>query len=414
MSQALAGTPEFMLEYGTLSATQPASVGFINLLWANVGLSGSPGSGALLNVGLPVWQVLQNFVTSPKVIASLEAPIANFQNQLLAGTNIPGSILTQPGLPSETFVLTVGQDTISANGEIIVNGPLGGVFGNQATLTNGDSITNSGTGSANSVLNATFHGDHGAFGVNIDAIPTWNFQQTADGTVTISGGVLGSTNTITGLSTLRYNDNGFGSSLNIGTAALPILPATGGTFDGFKLMVANAATSGEGGHEVDLAMAAAGFSAAGQTINVTVDAVANTDTDFDSSYGIGAGSPTAGFTTWNITSDFAGGDTGTNNLRIGADGNSSATTLLVTDDGSGTILWAAGSGVSWQQCGQLGESGDHRCVGNHRRVDDHRRRILVRKDCSRKTPRRSRPSPAARERTCSTSRRLLGSRMSLA
>jgi hypothetical protein len=343
MSQALAGTPEFMTEYGVTSATQPASIGFINLLAANLHVAVGPG--AMANVGLPVWQVLQNFVTSPVVIASLETPIANFQNQLLAGTNIPGSIFTQPGLPSETFTLTVGQDTISANGEIVVNGPLGGVFGNQATLTNGDSITNAGAGSANSVLNATFHGDHGAFGVNIDAIPTWNFQQVADGTITINGGVLGSTNTITGLSTLRFNVNGFESSLNIGTALQPILPATGGTFDGFKLVIANAAASSESGVETDLAMAASGFSAAGQTINVTVAAVANTGLDFDSTYGIGAGSPTAGFTTWNITSDLASGD-GTNNLRIGADGNSSATTLNLTDDGSGTILWAAGSGVS--------------------------------------------------------------------
>ena len=217
MSQALAGTPEFMTEYGVTSATQPASIGFINLLAANLGVAVGPG--AMLNVGLPVWQVLQNFVTSQGVIASLEAPIANFQNQLLAGTNIPGSIFSQPGLPSETFTLTVGQDTISANGEIVVNAPLAGVFGNQATLTSGDSITNGGTGSANSVLNATFSGGHSAFGVNIDAIPTWNFQQTGGGgggTVNLSGGILGTDNTITGLSTLRYNDNGFGDALNIG------------------------------------------------------------------------------------------------------------------------------------------------------------------------------------------------------
>ena len=347
MSLALAGTSQFMTEYGVTSATQPASIGFINLLAANLGVAVGPG--ALLNVGLPVWQVLQNFVSSQGVIASLEAPIANFQNQLLAGTNIPGSIFSQPGLPSETFTLTNGQDTISAHGEIIVNGPLSGPFGNQPTLTSGDSITNSGIGSANSVLNATFAGGHNVFGVNIDAIPTWNFQQTAGGgggTVNLSGGILGADNTITGLSTLRYNDNGFGDSLNIGTAALPILPGISGTFDGFALTVANASgTAGSSNHAVDIAMSAAGFSSAGQAITVTAAFVGNTGTDFDSSYGLAAGSPTgAGFTTWTLNS--IGGPGNTNDLRLGADGSTSATTLNVTDDGSGTILWAAGSVVS--------------------------------------------------------------------
>ena len=61
-------------------------------------------------MGLPVWEVLQNFVDSPKVIASLESPIANFQNLLLAGGTFPtGSILTLG--PGGNLALTTGVDT---------------------------------------------------------------------------------------------------------------------------------------------------------------------------------------------------------------------------------------------------------------------------------------------------------------
>ena len=67
MSQALAGTPTFLNEYGLSSATQAATTGFINQLSANLGVT--PGAGAFANVGLPVWEVLQNFVDFPKVIA---------------------------------------------------------------------------------------------------------------------------------------------------------------------------------------------------------------------------------------------------------------------------------------------------------------------------------------------------------
>ena len=69
------------------------------------------GPGALANVGLPVWQVLQNFVTSPPVIASLNGPAANFQNILLAGGTPTGSILGLPGGGGTTLTLTIGVDT---------------------------------------------------------------------------------------------------------------------------------------------------------------------------------------------------------------------------------------------------------------------------------------------------------------
>src|SRR5271166_969730 len=108
MSQALAGTPQFMSLYGTTSATEPATLAFVTALAANLHVAVGPG--ALANVGLPVWQVLQNFVESPTVIASLEAPIANFQNLLLAGAVPGGSIFTLPP-PTQSLTLTIGADT---------------------------------------------------------------------------------------------------------------------------------------------------------------------------------------------------------------------------------------------------------------------------------------------------------------
>ena len=66
-------------------------------------------------MGLPVWQVLQNFVTSPLVSNAMAAPIANFQNLLLAGGPAPtGSILTLPGTAGSSLTLTTGVDSPTA------------------------------------------------------------------------------------------------------------------------------------------------------------------------------------------------------------------------------------------------------------------------------------------------------------
>jgi uncharacterized repeat protein (TIGR03803 family) len=94
MSQALAGTPEFMAKFGTTSATQPASAGFVDQICESL-LAVAPGPGAEMNIGLPVWQVLQNFAQSSQFITKMDAPIANFQNLLLAGETPTGSDMVQ-------------------------------------------------------------------------------------------------------------------------------------------------------------------------------------------------------------------------------------------------------------------------------------------------------------------------------
>ena len=291
-----------------------------------------------------------------------------------------------------TFTLTVDQDPITfgqwtnpVKGQAIFNAPLSGIFGNQATLTSGDSIVDTGPGSAASVLNATFNGSATASGVNLQGVPIWNFQNVSTGsghTVTISGG-LG--NTISGLMNLTYNDNGGGNSLAIGTTLSPIQLAAGavaGEYSGLTVTVANALGGGSGtGHNVDLLFAANALTGT-DTINVNAEIVGNhSDYDLDDAYGIAAGAPgggatkPVGFGSWVLSS--TGAAVGTvNDIALGGFGatakTASATSLTITDDGFTTIVYASkASGAG--SCG-MAESGDHRCVGNHLSVHDHRRR----------------------------------------
>ena len=209
MSQALAGTTEFMTEYGVTSATQPATAGFINLLSANLGVT--PGAGAMMNVGLPVWQVLQNFVESSKVIASLDAPIANFQNLLLAGQTPAGSILTLPGTSGASLTLTTGTDTptegfSTGHGATAINA--GAVFsalpgsnslGLSNTLNAGDNLLATGLAAGNSTLNDTVV--HSEFG-NPSFAPGVTMTGVSTAVITnLSTDVAGFSGTITGLTT---------------------------------------------------------------------------------------------------------------------------------------------------------------------------------------------------------------------
>jgi hypothetical protein len=206
MSLALAGTPEFLNEYGLSSSTQLATTGFINQLSANLGVV--PGAGAFLNVGLPVWEVLQNFATSPKVIASLETPIASFQNLLLAGGTFPtGSILTLG--PGGALNLTTGIDTPTAGfsgghgatataaGATFVAAPGTNVLGLSNTLNAGDDLVATGAALGDSTLNYT--AVDSVAGNPADAVGvTMSGVNAAVVTVLAAGGALVS-GTITGL-----------------------------------------------------------------------------------------------------------------------------------------------------------------------------------------------------------------------
>ncbi len=76
MSQALAGTPQFQALYGVTGATIATAAAVTALCEGILGVS--PGPEALVNAGLPVWQVLQNFAQS-----------SQFSNEL-AGVSLAG------------------------------------------------------------------------------------------------------------------------------------------------------------------------------------------------------------------------------------------------------------------------------------------------------------------------------------
>ena len=227
MSQALAGTPTFLNEYGLSSATQAATTGFINQLSANLGVT--PGAGAFANVGLPVWEVLQNFVDSPKVIASLESPIANFQNLLLAGGTFPtGSILTLG--PGGNLALTTGVDTPTTGfsgghgGEATQAGstftalPGTNSLGLSNSLNSGDNLQATGAAAGNSTLDYT--AVDVAFGGNaaLAGGVTMNGISTAVITSNATIAPAGFSGSITGLTTVTLTSLGSpGGLVDLGT-----------------------------------------------------------------------------------------------------------------------------------------------------------------------------------------------------
>jgi hypothetical protein len=111
MSEALAGTPEFQQVYGvtgttvaTLATVQTFALDLLGIQPANL------GPGALANVGLPVWEVLQNFVQSPQLIAHTASSIVAFQNALLEPP------VAQPTATS--IQASGGSDTVQLTGPV--------------------------------------------------------------------------------------------------------------------------------------------------------------------------------------------------------------------------------------------------------------------------------------------------------
>ena len=102
MGEALAGTPQFQEVYGvtgttiaTLATVKTFALGLLGIQPANL------GPGALANVGLPVWQVFQNFAQSSQFIADKASSIVAFQNALLesdpVATPVPSTHTTEVG-----------------------------------------------------------------------------------------------------------------------------------------------------------------------------------------------------------------------------------------------------------------------------------------------------------------------------
>jgi hypothetical protein len=274
MSQTLAGTPQFMAEYGTTSATQPATLAFITQLAAN--LQVAVGPGAMANVGLPVWQVLQNFVTSPTVITSLEGPIANFQNLLLAGAVPGGSIFDLPP-PTQALTLTPGLDTpttgfTSGNGATATTAgsvfnalPVAGTLGLNNTLNTGDNLQATDAAAGASTLNVTdvlatdglLANPPFALGVTTNGVSTLNISNLATVLgIPVNGGFQGN---ITGLTTVNNNNS---------VAEVQL----GGTGQGLKTLLTNYNINDYAGPAGNafLNIIAAGAADLTQTINVGI------------------------------------------------------------------------------------------------------------------------------------------------
>jgi hypothetical protein len=195
--------------------------------------------------------------------------------------------------------------------------------------------------------------------VTIQGVQTWNLVDDGFGTVTINGGGTTTSPSITGLTELNFNGNG-GGTLNLGTALLPI-DKPGDLANGFTLGVSNAL--GGIGHHIDIAFAS-GVLTGTETITVNAFSVGNVaDNDLDNAYGIaagGTGPQKQGFLTWDLNS--TGATLGTvNDIALGGEDNSTATTLNITDDGSTTIVYASsasGSKVTdWQNLATINASG---------------------------------------------------------
>src|SRR5215469_2230528 len=254
---------------------------------------------------------------------------------------------------AKTFALTVGQDffkTATGGGDTFL-APLAGIFGNQPTLTTGDSLIDWGP---NNELDAFFnsHGTRNVVGTTIQGIQTWNFSNYQDHSlVDIFGGVKvggpgpsGAAHS-PGVQTITDQDS-FGSLLVGGPHTSVGIQSRINT-----LNVANDSGSrplGAGAWGpvpfVAVQMNKKVFTGT-DALNVNIDTLTNSvlksgDPDFvgprgfAGAYGIiaGANAGTTGYQTWNLNVQDSVGD----NILLGANGATNATTINISDANGAT------------------------------------------------------------------------------
>jgi hypothetical protein len=321
MSQALVGTPQFLAAYGLTSSSQLATTGFINQLLVNLGLNPATHPGAFNNVGVPVAQVLQNFVTSQPVIASLNTPIVNFQNALLAGGTFPtGSILTvgpggalnlTTGIDTPTAGFSGGQGgTATAAGATFSAQPGTNVLGLSNTLNAGDILLATGAAAGNSTLNYTAVPSLAGNGPNPVGVTMTGVSAAVITNLDPAGVEAGFSGTITGLTTATLTAISTGP-VELGTAANGLITA---------LTTVNVNAS----HNFTAHMTAAALAAA-PTATVNVNGGVTTVVALDSP-------GTTGYASLTVNSAGPGGTTAndlTLNLNEGA-GTTNTTALTVT------------------------------------------------------------------------------------
>ena len=268
------------------------------------------------------------------------------------------------------YTLTVDRDTFVNAGDALFDAPLAGVSGTQHTLTDGDSLLNSG-GSA--TLDATFltgaTTDTTVTGLDIQGVATWIVRNLGSaGTVLLLG--ENEAGRLVDLASLAYDGNGQAASLAVGDDAKPVI-APAAHLDELAVSVSRALGDGRNGLALNFAPEGFGGSAA---IDVAASLVGGlqgaavapppmkdgnpnwtgfADLGFAIAAGPAKGTGTSpGFITWHVASSGASGlapvrfanhttPSGLNIVALGAEGSAAAKSLSLRDDGSSTMLLAA-------------------------------------------------------------------------
>ena len=151
----------------TALAAGPAALATeLGVFILQVSLGAQPADAAVLQAKVTAADALtQAFTASGLLFGNDNSPADNFAHSNIAGVHgagdVPGAVANSAHFATNpptgaTFTLTIGQDTFHGTGMDTFNAPLAGLFGNQATLTNGDNLSDTGGTAFPSVLNATF------------------------------------------------------------------------------------------------------------------------------------------------------------------------------------------------------------------------------------------------------------------
>ena len=257
--------------YEAASETNPFLIGHLN--------NGVPDAGYI---------AAQEIVTNVNFHSeTVDIQIQKLQNAIDDQSTDPIS----PVYIGTIYTATVGQDHFPPpqaviTGGNVVNAPLAGAFGDQATLTQGDDYAMPGQFN---VLNATFDtksdtdtptepGYHYvAAGLNITGIQTWNISNVGPyGRVDLTGDSLAPGGKhISDLQELNYDAHSGHASLYIGNNSEPVV-GDPGQYDGFTIRVRDAVGTGHNGVDVDFQ---AGVFTGGDTINVVAHVVGGFDLD---------------------------------------------------------------------------------------------------------------------------------------
>ena len=183
MSQALAGATQFQTLHGVTGATIATAATVTALCESILGIP--PGPDVMLNVGLPAWQVLQNFAQSSQFIAETSAPIVGFQNALLAGATPTGSIFDIGGatINASSVGPTGSASTLNASDALVPRGASGATNVESSNSTGNVNFTNLAAGT-----NVEISGSATLAGTVVDL--TYASPTTAE-SFQINGGVSG-------------------------------------------------------------------------------------------------------------------------------------------------------------------------------------------------------------------------------